>query len=127
MTSNYALGVLIVFFFVTTFLAWHLYKDAIKRDIATSEVLCSVLLSPYLRSEVESLVKERIAHRFPPEVDPPSELELQLLKNDLLSAIGDYSLRLVTSAGPGATLVRVLASVTAIAHLSVANPADRGS
>src|SRR5262245_17444832 len=57
----------------STLYCWRLYKDAIRREIATSEVLCVVLLSPPMRGEFQEIAYGRINARYAPGATP-SEL-----------------------------------------------------
>ena len=55
MWINYALASLAALGFAAAFFCWRLYKEAIRREIATSEVMCSVLLSPPLHIEFQDI------------------------------------------------------------------------
>ena len=48
MWINYGLATLSLACFAAALFCWYLYKDAIRREIDTSEMLCGVLLSPII-------------------------------------------------------------------------------
>lgn len=87
---------------------WRLYEDAIHRDIATSEVLCAVLLDPVLHIEFQDIAYAKINASFPPEMDPPSEIEIALLQQQLMATLGSSAFLYSSGMGPGATLRRIL-------------------
>jgi hypothetical protein len=108
MWVNYALATLAVLGIAAALFCWRLYNDAIRREIATSEVLCSTLLSPLLHIEFQNIAYERIGKRFPPGEGNPSDLEVELLQHELLTALGDSAFLYVTTSGAGMTLRRIL-------------------
>jgi hypothetical protein len=93
---------------------YRLYKDAIKRELCTSEVLCAVLLSPVLESEFRNATYNVITDRFPPDQDYPSELEISLLQIELMSKVGNSAYLFSSGNGIGATLRRVLSGPSVI-------------
>jgi hypothetical protein len=108
MWINYALAILTVLGIAAALFCWRLYKDAIRREIATSEVMCGVLLSPPLHIEFQNIAYERIGKRFPQGEDNPSDLEVALLQHELMTAFGDAAFLHVATLGAGVTLRRIL-------------------
>ena len=108
MWINYALATLAVLSLAAALFCWRLYKDAIRREIAISEVMCGVLLSPLLHIEFQNIAYETIGKRFPPGADHPSDLEVVLLQHELMTALGDATFLYVGAAGAGVTLRRIL-------------------
>jgi hypothetical protein len=64
MWINYALATLAVLSLAAALFCWRLYKDAIRREIATSEGMCGVLLSPLLHIEFQNIAYETIGNGF---------------------------------------------------------------
>ena len=108
MWIHYALATLTVLGIAAALFCWRLYKDAIRREIATSEVMCGVLLSPPLHVEFQNIAYERIGKRFPQGENNPSDLELALLQHELVTALGDAAFLHVATLGAGVTLRRIL-------------------
>jgi hypothetical protein len=108
MWTTYALVALSILSVAAAWFCWYLYKDAIRREIATSEVLCGVLLEPLLHIEFQNVAYEKIRSRFPPGEDYPSEFEVALLQQELMVVLGNSALTFVNANGCGATLRRIL-------------------
>lgn len=108
MWTTYALVTLTVLFIGAMLFCWYLYKDAVRREIATSEVLCGVLLSPMLHIQFQEVAYERIRTRFPRGEEHPSEFEVALMQQELMTVLGNSALAFVSANGGGATLRRIL-------------------
>jgi hypothetical protein len=105
---TYALVVVTALSVAAALFFWRIYVDAIRREVATAEILCGVLLSPLLHVQFQRVAYERIKQRFPPGEDHPSELERELLLQELISLLGNSALAFVTSNSSGTTLRRIL-------------------
>lgn len=108
MWLTYVLGAATVLAVAAAWFCWRLYQDAIRREIATSEVFCGVLLSPMLHLEFQDVAYSRIDARFPSGADAPSNVEIGLLQRELMTVLGNSALLFVSQNGPGATLRRIL-------------------
>jgi len=108
MWIDYALAILTALSIAAALFSWRLYRDAIRREIATSEMMCGVLLSPPLHIDFQNVVYERIGKRFPQGQDNPSDLEVAFLQHELITAIGDAAFLHVASSGSGVTLRKIL-------------------
>jgi len=103
---TYALVAVTALSVAAALFCWRIYVDAIRREIATAEILCSVLLSPLLHVQFQDVAYGRIKQRFPLGEDHPSELERELLLQELISILGNSARAFVTSNGGGGTTLR---------------------
>ena len=114
MWISYAFGALSVLCIAVALFCWHLFRDAIRREIAANEVLCSILLSPTLHAEFQNVAYDLIKSRIPSGGDFPSEAKIVLLQRDLMKMPGNSAFAFVTESGSGETLRRILTSPSII-------------
>jgi hypothetical protein len=98
---HYALAAIAALGIGVAVFCWGLYRNAIRREVATSEVLASVLLSPLLHAELQDVAYNRITERFPTGAPPPSEVEVAALQQELMTIVGDSAFRFAVSHGMG--------------------------
>jgi hypothetical protein len=110
MWSDYALVTLTVLSIAAALFCWYLYRDSSRREIATSELLCAVLLSPLLHAELRDVAYEKINLLLPPEEDHLSRLETQVLLMELIRDLGNVALSFAKAHGGGTTLRQILRS-----------------